>query len=270
MKPVKPEKKSSNFSEGTKMRIKLFSNGKGLVEDRLVEQATELRIGPKHIHSGPMTIEFNLATQDDVDGMTNYIKKLKGFLPIEEKAKKPKTSKLDKMLKEKEPLEDLLKLVEGKCKTQEALITELRQYDFRFIAADVINDLASKDQLTLEDRHQDWQFMVRMVKEAKVPQNDKYDWRLVFGIKFVGEKHNYVVVYLWGKKDHTHKIPWETPKKMNFKKVEKIYIFPPMMDYTDRKKWRIENRKIIKAAEDKKELVPSKFYTKWSPYIKVH
>jgi len=257
---------------GDKMRIKLVDPQTGaLLSDRLVAQDTELRMGPKDIHKGPMSLEFNLNSQEDVDGMIAYIKKLKGELPIEKAEKKSSSSKkLDKMLSDKEPLLDLIKSVEAKAKNQEQLINMLREYNFMFVAADVIQDMATPEMITLKDNHLCYQFLVRRVKEAKEPANDKFDFRLVFGVKIVGERFEKVQVYLWGKWDHYIKMPWEKAKGINFKKVEKVYIFPDFMDYTDRRKWRSENRKKIKAEEKKTEFKPSKFYNKYSPYVKVH
>jgi hypothetical protein len=234
----------------------------------LVEQATELRMGPKEPHQGPYTLEFNLVSQEDVEGMVEYIKKLKGDLPITTSTTKVKTKdkKIDEMLSDKEPLLDLLKTLKAKCKTQEKLISELREYGFKFVAADVIQDYASPDMITLKEKHLDYQFMVRLVKEAKDPSNDKWDYRLVFGIKFMGEKVAKVQVYLWGKWEEVLKIGWEKEEDINFKKVETLYSFPEWMDYAERKRWRLENRKL----EKNPELEPSKFYTKCKPYIKTY
>lgn len=275
-KTEKPAKVIKLLDERTtKMRIRLFDPKHGsLISDRLVEQSTEMRMGPKEVHKGPMNLEFNLQTQEDVDQLVEYIQKLKGELPIQAPGeKKPKAKKIDAMLSEKEPLEDLLRQAKAKAKTQEKLIEFLREFNFRFVATDVVLDNAvdHPDQLTLKDNHHGYQWMVRLVKEAKDPANDKYDWRLVFGIKFLGETVEKVQVYLWGKYEKTWTVPWEQPKKINFKRVEKVYSFPEFMDYADRKRWRKENRQRI-AAEEKGLPMPeaTKFFEKWTPYVKVN
>lgn len=263
----------------TKMRIKLFDQKTNLmVSDRLVEQATELLHGPKEVFNGRISLEVNLYSQTQVDMCIDYLKKLKGDVPLEavgeKKVKKDKT--IEKMLTEKEPLMDLIKTLKAKCTTQEKLINTLREYNFIFIAGNVIQDMIQFDpegvgkQITLREKdiQRDYQYMVRLVKEAKEPMNDKYDFRLVFGIKIVGEKTDKVQLYNWGKYDVTWTIPWEKAKSMNFKKVEKIYIFPDFMDYDDRKKWRTEHRKKMKAEETNTAFEPSKFYSKFTPYIK--
>jgi hypothetical protein len=255
--------------QSTKMRIITFDDG-GVKSDRLVEQVTELRIGPKEVHKGPYSLEFNLRSQEEVDQMVEYIKKLKGDLPITTAEKKTtQTKKLDKMLSEKEPLMDLLKTVKAKAKTQEDLIKMLRESNFMFVNHDLVEDMGgTKKQISLKERHisENWQFMVRRIKEAKVPENDKYDFRLVFGIKIMGERFDKVQVYLWGKWTEVIKLKWADKKKVNFKKVEILASFPEWMDYAERKKWRQENRRI----EKDPTIQPSKFYLKCKPYVKTY
>lgn len=257
------------MEQSTKMRIKTYDPEFKILGDRLVEQGTELRIGPKEPHTGPITLEFNLVSQEDVDAMIEYIKKLKGDLPIVVGKPKEKTSKaLNEMLSEKEPLLDLLKTLKAKCKTQEDLINTLREYNFRFLGTQFVMDYG-KDKLTLKDKHSEFQWMARLMKEAKVPENDKYDYRLTFGIKFVGERIDRVHIYLWGKWEEKWALPWKTKTDINFKKVEKVYVFPDFMDYAERRKWRQEHRKLeTTKAKGGEELEPSKFYSKMKPYVK--
>jgi hypothetical protein len=200
----------------------------------------------------------------------NISKNSKGDLPIEEKVKKVKIKK-DDMLGDKHPIEDLLAEVEAKCKTQEELLDMLRdKWDFRFVDYTHILDYVPEDKLKVSEKASDHQFMVRMYKEAKDPANDKYDWRLVFGIKFIGERINKVKIYLYGKFDHSWDLPWDKPKIHNFKKVTPIYTFPDFMTYDERRAWRKENRKRLKSIELKEEFTPSKQFVRWSPYVKIN
>jgi uncharacterized protein (UPF0216 family) len=260
--------KEADLSQSSKMRVRLFTQAGIQLEDRLVDQARELFTGPNIKHDGPISLELNLKSKDDVEAAMIYIDKLKGKLPIEPKTAKPKKEKIKEMLTSKEPVLELMNTVKAKAKSQEQLMDLLREYDFRFVAADVVIDWSQEhpDQITIKEKHHDYQFMVRMVKEAKNPENDKYDWRLVFGIKIIGDKEEKVQVYLWGVYEKTWTLPWEKAKEFNFKKVNPIYIFPEFMDYNDRKKWRAENRKAVKDPNFK----PNAFYEKWKPYIKVH
>lgn len=265
--------KAKNIQPTTKLRIQQFDpETRGLVSDRLVEMSTEFRNGPTEKWNGPIGLDCVVSSKEDVLSLINYLGRLGGELPIEKVDKKTSPKKLDKMLSEKEPVKDLLKTAEAKCKTQEQLINYLREYNFMFVASDIIQDLATPEMLTLRDKDIEgkYQYMVRRVKEAKEPANDKYDFRLVFAIKVIGERVDIVPVYLWGKWEKTLKLKWEDKKKHNFKKVEKIYIFPEFMDYADRKRWRSEHRKVLKAKETETKFETSKFYNKHTPYIKVH
>jgi len=235
-------------------------------------------MGPKETHNGPISVEFNLLSQEQIEEIIVYLKRLKGDLPIATTpaAKKSTVNKtIDKMLSDKEPLLDLIKTVKAKGTTQEKIIEMLREYNFRFISQDVIQDMIIHDeqigkqiQLRKRDIEAGFQYMVRLIKEAKEPMNDKYDFRLVFGIKIIGERTNKIVIYLWGEYSDYMKVAWEKEKVMNFKKVEKIYVFPEFMDYTDRKKWRTEHRKKLTAEAKGEPFEPSKFYIKFTPYIK--
>lgn len=266
----------------SKMRVKLFDPKTNLmVSDRLVEQASEFIKGPHEVHKGPIMVEFNLYSQTQVDMAVEYLKKVKGDIPLDEiKFKKSKSKTLDKMLTDKEPLLDLLKAAKAKGVSQEKLIIFLREYKFRFIAGQVIQDMAQHDpegvgqQIKLRERDiaDGYQYMVRLVKEAKEPLNDKYDFRLVFGIRMIGKKVNKVVIYFYGEFKEYIKIPWDKSEQINFKKVERIYTFPEFMDYADRKKWRSEHRKGItwsrEASNEGKVFEHSKFYLKFKPYVK--
>lgn len=274
---MKKDKKLPPSTKGStsKMRIQQFDPASNLlVSDRLVEMKTELMNGPSEKWDGPITIEATMADKDQVDQLVAYLNRIKGDLPLVVKSPKPKstTKSIDKMLSEKEPLLDLVKTVKEKAKTQEDLIKILREYDFVFVDRFTVQDVGGEDKIKLKDLHiaEDYQFMVRKVKEAKDPANDKFDWRLVFGIKILGERVGKYQVYLWGKWDSLVKKPWADAKKINFKKVELIYSFPEFMDYNDRKRWRQENRKILLNQEKGITIEPSPWFVKWSPYVKTN
>lgn len=255
--------------QDTKMRIKLYNPDNGLlVEDRLVEQSTELTIGPKRSHVGSITLEVNFWDQSSVEKVIEYINKLIGHLPITSKKSKVRLSKGTIELEEHEPLEDLMEAALIKNKTQEQLIKFLREQGFRFIDATVITELVPElqDKLKLKPKHKDFQFMVRIVKEAVDPRKDRYDYRLVFGIKVLGAKIEKVVVYLFGKFKTKVNIPWKKTTYNLFKKVDKIMVFPEHMDYEERKKWRIEHKRL----EVKPHLTPSKFYTKNARFVMIN
>lgn len=254
----------------TKMRIQLFDPKSNLmVEDRCVSATTELIKGPSQSHKGPVLIECTLFNKAQVDMFMDYLRKLQGDLPIEEKVVKNASSKkIDKMLSDKEPLLDLIKAVKGKVKNQEELMDYLREYQFKFVSTDVVKDATDgiENLMEIKENHLQFQWMVRLVKEAKDPSNDKYDWRLMFGIKLLGDKLSKVVIYLWGKWSEKIELPWKDAKSVNFKKVDKVYTFPDFMDIDDRKRWRKENRALISTPEKE----ASKFFVKWTPYIRMN
>lgn len=252
----------------TKMRIKLFDSAEQLISDRLVEQITEFNMGPKTTHSGGIGLELNLRGQDDVEKAIEYLKKLTGSLPLQNKMKTVKITKGTLLEDNAEPLESLMESA-LKSPSQEKLITFLRNQNFRFIESDIITEFNTdlQAQIKLKEKHQGYQYMIRLVKEAKNPLNDRYDHRLIFGIKLRGAKVNKVVAYLFGEFKTKREIPWEKAKKINFKKVERMVVFPAYMDYEERKKWRIEHRKVEIAEQKGIEYTPAKFYTKNKPFI---
>jgi len=253
----------------TKMRIKLYSPEGVLESDRLVEQKTEFSVGPKNNHPGPISLEVNLRSAEELEVLIDYLRKLKGDLPITAKESSTKKNQtLEAMLKDKDPLRELMENALLKGTTQEKLVEFLRQYNFVFIASDILKEVQEEkpDMFSFKkEAHEDYQYLVRLIKLAKDPANDKYDFRLCFGIRIVGERVDKVLIYFWGKFKTFKEIPWENKKKINFKKVEKVYIFPDFMDHGDRKKWRLENRKLGLNPD----LQPSKFYTKFKDYVKV-
>lgn len=252
----------------TKMRIKLYDKSEYLMSDRLVEQQTEFNLGPKDKHEGPLSLELNLRDKEDAEKAIQYINKLIGNLPLQNKMKTVKITKGTLLEDNAEPLESLMETA-LRSFSQEKLITFLRNHNFRFIESDIITEFNEelKEKVNIKPIHHKFQFMIRLVKEAKNPLNDRYDHRLIFGIKLRGTKIEKVVVYLFGKFKTKKEIPWDNAKKINFKKVEKMVVFPAYMDYDERKKWRIEHRKVEIAQEREQEYKPSKFYTKNKPFI---
>lgn len=252
----------------SKMRIKLYSEDeKELLSDRLVEQSTEFSIGPKNKHKGPLVIEVNLKDQQDVESLKTYLDKLTGDLPLQKKSVKIPSGKGTIELDTSEPQEELIKKLLDKSNTQDELVKHLREHDFRFFDTETIAQLVPEltETVEIKEKHEGYQWMLRMVKEAKDPRNDKFDYRIMVGIKIVGKRKEKVQVYLFGKYAKTYTKPWESEKKINFKKVKQLMVFPEFMDYEDRKKWRVEHRKVQNNPNHKQ----SKFYTKSLPFIKM-
>lgn len=253
----------------TKMRIKLYDEKESLLSDRLVEQKTEFSVGPKQEHKGPLSIEANLRVQSDIDSLITYLKKLKGDLPIGEVKLKPaaKAKNIQNMLSEKEPLKDLLNTMLAKCKTQEKVFEFLKEYQFTFLTSDILEHV-DKELFELNPKHAKYQFLVRLVKEAKDPKNDKFDFRLAIGMKILGKKRDRILIYQWGKYKKRVEIPWANKEDINFKKVVKLLIFPDWLSYEERKRWRAEHRKFENNIQKNPEYRGTDWYHKWKPYIK--
>lgn len=257
----------------SKVRIKLLSPEGVVITDRLVDQATEFRIGPKEKHDGPISVELNLHSKEDVENALAYLGKLALDLPLEQKPTKAlKKSKLGAMLEDKEPLLELLQTLKAKCNTQEELIENLREYNFKFLNVDLLKDInrVYENSIVVRSRDENLQFMVRLVKQAKNPINDKWDTRLCLGFDLNAPTAR-VVVYLWGKYHEKIKLGWKNEKNINTKKKDDILLsFPDFMDYEMRTRFRAEHRKWAIETENGKNPEAfdlSKFYRKWKPYV---
>lgn len=250
------------------------------LEDRLVEASTEFAAGPKKKHEGPIRIDYLMENRDDVEGLVKYLNELALDLPISEKAKKTYERKTQSSsLLEQEPLMELITLALQKNKYQEDLIDWLRTYNFVFLSQEHIDELSKvpgkefpwklKLDKTKEPKakrlHTNYQFMVRQLKEAKDPRNNKYDPQLAFGFKLFGDKYPKVIIYLYGKYYKRIELHWKDAKEINFKIKEKFYKFPEAMTYPERAKWRVEDKKLL----NNPEMQPSKFYLRWKEYITI-
>lgn len=264
------------MKQSTKMRVKLYDPHSGeLTQDRLVEQSTEVNLGPKEKHTGPISLEINLVDQESTTALIAYIQKLVGSMPITKKLPKQVRLKQGTIeLNDAEPLEELVATAFKRYQTQEDLIKFLRDQGFKFIDSHVITDIVPElaDKLKLRDKDKDFQFMIRLVKEAKDPKNDKYDYRLLFGIKILGDKQGKVLTYLFGKFNNFHKIAWKSAKKdVLFKKHDRVMEFPEHMDYDERKKWRTEYQKLQLTGQQGKPMPkPSKYFMKNARFVLVN
>lgn len=245
-----------------KIRITEYELGGVIKTDRLVESSLEFRNGPKAEHLGPVRLDFYADNADDVQAYVEYLQQLVGIMPLPEKTKKPKLEKTlapDKM-------EEVINVGLGKSKTQEDFIDYLRGLNFVFIDTDYLIDLAEKNEfpLELEKKYHKYQWMVRQIKVAKNPMNDKYDFTLMFGTIIVGEKKPKVLIFKGGHFDRRIELHWKDEAGINFKVKEKFYKFPKFMSYEERSKWRDEDRK----KQTNPEYEPTKFFLKCEPFVK--
>ena len=249
--------KLSDMKIKKKIRIQAFDNEGFQLEDRLVEQDIEFTQGPKKVHKGPLRVEVNLFEQSDVDGFINYLKKLQGELPLETPGKyKPKkaspTSAMEPQHREI-IIENILEI-----KTQDEAIKYLRSEGFEFLTFDYINSLNLETGIS-EEHQEKYQWMLKVIKKAKNPLNNKYDPTLCFGFKLVGKKIGTYVIYLYTQKHKVVKCEWDDKQKVSFKNTEMIK-FPPYMIQEERDKFRVE----IYQLRNNPDKLPSKFFKRWA------
>ncbi len=240
----------------SKMRIQTLDQEGRTLTDRLVDQTSEFTLGPKEKHKGAIKLEVVLRTPDDIKGFNDYMDKLKNDLPLPEK-KVYKTGKKAISLLDEEPLRDMLKEAERKCKTLDDLVKYLRERNFQFVTHQFIEDRDLK--IEIKPNHNDWQFMIRVIKEAKNPLNNKYDPQLIVAFKYMGKKLPGAKVYMYNKFLKTIEIDWAAKSDINFKKM-KLKKFPPYMIQEERDRYRLEEAKY----KANPEAVKSKFWERWN------
>lgn len=240
-----------------KIRIQAFDNEGYQVQDRLVQQDIELATGPKEVHKGPLRIEVNLFEKDDVEKFTTYLKKLIGDLPLETPGKiKPKKTAKGKTVLEPQHREAIINYITS-LDTQDKVVQYLREEGFEFLTHDYLNSLQLDTGIS--DKHQQkYQWMLKVIKKAKNPLNNKYDPTLCIGIKLVGKKINTYVIYLYGKKHKIGKAPWKEKRKVSFKNTE-MTKFPPYMVQEEKDKFLVELSELRRFPDRK----PTKFFQRW-------
>lgn len=236
------------------MRVKTLTPNLVVMGDRLVDQTTEFNLGPPEKHKGPLCIEVTLRDKDDLSNLKKYLDKLLGDLPLpEKKAKKGSLPEMDV-----EPIKEMLEEIKVKCKTQDEVIKYLRERNFKFVTAQFLEDRDIKVDINAKVPD-DYQFMIRLLKEGKDPKADKYDPQLLMGFKFLGEtKGKFIRPYLYGRKEEVINLPWAKKSDINFKKVAAIK-YPHYMNQEERDKYSLELRKM----KLNPELKPSKFFLRW-------
>jgi hypothetical protein len=254
------EKETPPSTFTPKMRIRLIGDQGQILSDRLISQLTELKNGPSETHKGPYQIEFTLFDKTDIDAAKAYMDKLSGDLPIEKPAKAEKAAKKKLQLLDPEPIKELYHTALNKNDKQDNLIQYLRNLGFVFLTPQFIRDF--KIPIEIKPEHEERAFMVRCLKQAKNPQADKYDPQLAFAFKLVGERIDYLSIYLYGKPYKKAKMPWNKGKDLNYKKPEMLS-FPIYMTEEERIKFSIEHRKI----KNDPNHVPSKLYNRWKDHI---
>jgi hypothetical protein len=246
-----------------KIRIQLMDPTGAIIGDRLVSFKTEMYSGPKLKHQGPVKIEIDLHDKESVDQFKTYLDKLVGDLPIGEK----KTYKKQEEVLADHPVDDMIDKI-SKLSDQDKVTLYLKDKGYRFVNSQVIEEFVSDGKLTMEYKHEshpEYQWLVRMVKEAKDPANDKYDFSLIVGIKIIGKSRDKILIYQDGKFDKSLPIKPHPKPEVNMKEKKALTKFPQYMEIEERKTWRALHKKFL----NQKPLTKSqdKFYHRWAPAI---
>jgi hypothetical protein len=240
-----------------KLRVQLFDPDMNQLEDRLVSQDLELTKGPKEPHKGPMKLEFCLFGQPDVELAIGYLKRLSGDLPLV--VKTPKTRALKKAYSDDPSWRESLHEKIQESEFQDEFIKELRSEGFIFMTSDHLSDAGIvKDWSVFPAYFEQYQWMIKLLKEAKNPVNNKYDPNLLFGFKILGQKEPIMLSILHGK-FHEFSKEWKAVNKLTFRKTDMVK-FPHYMVMEERERFRVE---LYKARKDPDNHKFSKFFKRW-------
>lgn len=248
--------------EQKKMRIQKFDSEWRLLEDKTYKESYELSSGPKETHDGPIRIEFTLEDSEDIDKCIIYLQKLKGKIPLESKVKKEKPKKA-------KDIDDIQELYQRVLEQpdQDSLIKFLRECGFIFVTRDLLASMEVFEKVDFIDPvdTDKYQYMVKLIKESKNnPMLDRYDPRLLVGIKIYGKRRDTVNIYLNG--EYMPKVEFTVPKSSTeVFENQKLFIFPEYMEEKEKEKFRKEYRKM----EITPELQPSEFFKRWIKWTKV-
>jgi hypothetical protein len=245
------------------VRIQLFDK-EGMVSDRLVTQLTEFYAGPKEVHGGPLRIEFTFEEQKDVESALLYLKQLTGLLPIQSH-NKVRTSTKDTNPNDNYEGVDKEKVLFDtieKSEDQDKLIKSLREMGFIFVISEQLQFVLPSGYKVNKEHIQEYDWLIRKVKEAKDPKNDKYDPQIMVGIKVREERSRRIVIYTYGKFHSNVKLKVPVKRPISLSKTNLIK-FPHYMIEEERLKWNFEHRALFQNKNKK----PSKFYERWRPDV---
>lgn len=253
-----------------KIRIQLLDDESRVLDDRMVDQYTELINGPKKTHDGPLRVDLTLMNQQDIDLFKEYLDKLKGKLPIKEMQTRGRPS--TQSLSMESPREDILVNVE-KIEDQDEVIKYLRDLGFVFLLTEDFKEYFPEFEFNEKDigkpnnsgQYLDsLSWMVRRIKRAKDPKSDKYDKMIIFGFSLINGRSKKVVPYLYGERKKPLRIQVKDNTAISFSKVTELTKFPVYMVEAERLKFSTEMRKLMYSDD----LKPSKFFMRWYRDVK--
>jgi len=150
--------------------------------------------------------------------------------------------------------------------SMEKVIQLLEGLNFRWVTDQFIEELQSVGKLDSAELPKGYQWLVLFQHHAQDPVNDRFDFNLMFGIKFIGPKEDKIFVIYRGRKKKVLLRPWDTEKNLNMKRKKIPLWFPEYMTIEERKKWRVIHRKVT----NRKPIGPNedKFYLRYLPEVK--
>lgn len=246
-----------------KIRVQKLDSELRVISDRLVDQYTELLKGPEEPHDGPLRIEAVLLDQETVDRFKEYLDKLKGILPTNVPLKTKTPGQITQKVNE---FQDIYKLCKA-APDMEKVIEILHEHNFRFISDQLLEDhdlkIEVKDDVKLIAKTH--QMMVKVLRYAKDPQNDKFDLDMMVLIQFIAKKPSEMVYFVRkGQLKAQFDKPW-SKSAANMKEKKIAMVFPQYMTIDERKEWRALRRKVENGVtlEGKK----LKLYTRYATEI---
>lgn len=281
MKPTKNKEDKGLEIENSvfkpKMRVTLLNEQGIVVQDRLVDTASELYAGPKNVHNGPIRLEVTLVHKEDIDSFKNYIDQLQGNLPLKPQTNgrgRPTSGLVGPTLTES-PREDILAEVQkmaSEGKNQTDVIKYLRNLGFVFILTEDFKFYFPEFEFKEKDvgkPHHNGQYlhslswMVRCIRKGKDPKTDKFDPMIIFGFSIMDGPSKKVVPYLYKERKEPIKIK-EAKKTLSFSSVEFTKL-PAYQTEEERLKFSFEQRQLM-LNPDKK---PSKFFLRWANDVEI-
>ena len=143
----------------------------------------------------------------------------------------------------------------------------MRECGFVFVTRDLLSSIETFNKVDfIETVDVDkYQYMVKLIKESKNnPMLDKYDPRLLVGIKIYGKRKNTIHLYLNGEYMGTQDSVVPKSSSEVFEN-QKLFIFPEYMEEKEKEKFRKEYRKMEVNPEEQ----PSEFFKRWLKWTKV-
>lgn len=242
------------------VRITLFDKEGRMESERMVTQGPEFYSGAKEIAPGPFRIEFTFEDHADVGGAIAYLQQLVGLMPIREKGT-PGYAKKDKpdndAIFDNDKEKALSELIEN-ASDQDDFIKKLRANEFVFVNSGLLKFIVP-ETYQIKKMHQDkYDWLIRRIKIAKDPKNDKYDTQVLIGLSMSHGRQDKIIVYLYGEFSNRYVIavPEKRPLKLSKTNLLK---FPAYMNEEERLKWGFEHRTLF----NNPEKAPTKFYMRW-------